>query len=79
MVIVAVEVLDDASVILTVAGLKVADAPAGNPLADRLITPVKPASGVTVTVYWAALPDPETVHTLPSIVSPRVLSISCAK
>src|SRR6201982_3384801 len=31
------------------------------------------------TVNWAALPAPETMQVFPSIVSLRVLSISCAK
>ncbi len=40
-----------ASVILTEAGLKLAVAPAGKPVAVRFTVPVKPADGVTVTLY----------------------------
>ncbi len=53
---VAVEDLDVESVMLTVAGLKFAATPLGKPLAESVTTPVKPASGVTVTVYCAAVP-----------------------
>ena len=49
--IVRFEVFENASVRLTVAGLKTADAPEGNPLALRFTLPVKPATGVRVTVY----------------------------
>jgi len=31
------------------------------------------------TVYWATLPEPETVAVLPRTLSPRVASISWAK
>lgn len=54
--IVTVEVFEAASVIFTVAGLKLALAPAGNPVALRFTTPVKPASGVMVTEYGALAP-----------------------
>lgn len=50
-VIVKVDVFEEASVMLIVAGSKIALAPAGRPLAARFTTPVKPASGVTVTEY----------------------------
>ena len=49
--IVRVEFFEKASLRLTVAGLKTAVAPAGKPLALRITLPVKPANGVTVTVY----------------------------
>src|SRR6266850_5389060 len=55
-VIVRVEVFEEASVTLIVAGLKLALAAGGRPLALRFTTPVKPASGVTVTKYWAFAP-----------------------
>jgi hypothetical protein len=49
--IVSVEVLEKASVMLIVAGLKLLVAPAGRPVALRLIIPVKPASGIAVIEY----------------------------
>ena len=52
-VTVSVDVLEVASVMLTEVGLKVADAPAGNPVALRFTVPVNPADGVMVTVYCA--------------------------
>ena len=55
-VIVSMELFDVASVMFTGVGLKFADAPAGNPPALRFTVPVKPASGVTVTVYCTLLP-----------------------
>ena len=55
-VIVRVELLDAASVILMDEGLKFATAPAGNPLALKFTTPVKPADGVMVVVYCAVVP-----------------------
>ncbi len=56
MVTVRVEVFEVASVIFIEAGLKLAPAPAGNPVAPRFTTPVKPASGVMVTKYIALSP-----------------------
>jgi hypothetical protein len=38
-----------------------------------------PKSSSFSTVYWATLPEPDTRHTLPSSVSPRVWSICSAK
>ena len=52
-VTVSVEVFEVASVIVTEVGLKLAEAPAGNPVALKLTVPVKPADGVIVTVYCA--------------------------
>ncbi len=46
-----VEVFDVASMIFTVAGLKLAPPPAGKLLALKFTAPVKPAKGVMVTVY----------------------------
>ena len=53
---VKVDVFEVASVILIVAGLKVAVAPVGRPVALRLTVPVKPASGVTVIEYVVSPP-----------------------
>ena len=50
-VIVRVAVFEVASVIASEAGLKFAEAPAGRPVALRFTVPVKPADGVTVTLY----------------------------
>jgi len=44
----------------TEGGLKLAPAPAGNPLALKVTVPVNPPDGVTVTVY-AVLPPGATV------------------
>ena len=55
-VTVKVDVLEVASVIFTDAGLKLAPAAAGKPVALRATVPVKPANGVTVTEYIALLP-----------------------
>ena len=49
--IVSVEVLANASVILTEVGLKLAFAPAGNPVALKFTVPVNPANGVIVIEY----------------------------
>lgn len=53
---VSVALFDVASVILMEVGVKLPLAPAGNPLALRLMTPVKPANGAMVTVYCALPP-----------------------
>ena len=53
---VSVEVFEEASVMFTVEGLNTALAPAGSDDAVRFTAPVKPASGVTVIVYWADEP-----------------------
>ena len=50
-VIVSDAVFEVASVILSEVGLKSAVAPAGKPVAVRFTVPVKPADGVTVTLY----------------------------
>ena len=55
-VIVNVALLDVASVMLIEAGLKFADAPAGNPVALRFTVPEKPADGVIVVMYCALAP-----------------------
>ena len=60
-VAVSVAVLAVASVMLIDVGLKTPLAPVGRPLVLRLTCPVKPASGVIVTVY-AALPVGTTVR-----------------
>jgi hypothetical protein len=54
--IVSVVVLANASVILTEVGLKLAFAPAGNPVALKFTVPVNPANGVIVIEYCALLP-----------------------
>ena len=51
-----VEVFEVASVILKEAGVKVAPAPIGKPVALRTTVPVKPAKGVTATEYTALSP-----------------------
>ena len=51
-----VEVFEEASVMFTVEGLNTALAPVGSDEAVRFTAPVKPASGVTVIVYWADAP-----------------------
>ena len=54
--IVSVVVFAFASVIFTVVGLNVADAPIGSPVALRLTMPVNAAKGVIVIVYCADPP-----------------------
>ena len=53
---VKVVVLDVASLITTEVGLKPAVAPVGKFEPLKFTVPVKPASGVTVTEYWAEPP-----------------------
>ncbi|GAC1446788.1 MAG: hypothetical protein NVSMB56_08810 [Pyrinomonadaceae bacterium] len=48
--LVVVTVIVEAPEVITEAGLKLAVAPAGNPLTLKVTAPVKPPEGVTVTV-----------------------------
>jgi hypothetical protein len=53
---VTVVLFELASLMLMLEGLKFAVTPAGRLLALRFSVPVKPASGMTVNVYWAEPP-----------------------
>ena len=49
------------------------------PAESDSVTGFAPKSISFSTVYWATLPEPETVATLPRTLSPRVASISCGE
>jgi len=49
------------------------------PAESDSVTTLAPNSFSFSTVYWATLPEPDTVATLPAQLSPRRASISWAK
>jgi len=55
-VVLVVTVIVDVPLVVTVVGLKLAEAPEGNPLALNVTVPVNPLSAPIVTVYVVELP-----------------------
>ena len=55
-VVLVVTVIVDVPLVVTVVGLKLAEAPEGNPLALNVTVPVNPLRAPIVTVYVVELP-----------------------
>lgn len=55
-VVLVVTVIVEVPLVVTVVGLKLADAPAGKPLALSVTAPANPPSAPMVTVYVVELP-----------------------